>query len=278
MTVQGGELRRLPECYSQDEPHVFTTVRWDPVLLGCAENTAASCNCPCPFYMLEHHWTRLQIAKWNTSLVRSSAAELLQVLLSAVRQWLANHPGEDPESLRVKHRVYTSGRTVTEISTISRIPISRLFPDHLRDPEERPEEVDWTVCLDQQPIETGAKTKYKTGDRLFYERARASAGIKTFSESREVLLYNHDEEVMDASISTPYFFRNAGWITPKADSGGQQGTTRRWTLERGMCSEGDIKIHELREGEVVYMSNAVRGYFRARYFVHSSAINGKHLC
>lgn len=121
----------------------------------------------------------------------------------------------------------------------------------------------------------GADTTYKTWDRLCYDRARDSAGIVTYDERREVMLYNDDEEVMDASITTPYFFRNGIWTTPRADSGGQQGTTRRWALERGLCVESIISTQDLHNGEVIWLSNAVRGYFRARFATHSNVANGK---
>ncbi|TKA63450.1 hypothetical protein B0A55_10484 [Friedmanniomyces simplex] len=163
---------------------------------------------------------------------------------------------------------------MSQIRPIPRIPLDHLFPIDLGHPEDRPDEVGWTVCLDRRPTETGAGTMYKTWDRSFYDRARASAGILTFMELREVLLYNEDEEIMDASISTPYFFRNGKWTTPRSDSGGQQGTTRRWALERGLCVEGNVIATDLREGEVIWLSNAVRGYYRARYTVEHNATNG----
>ncbi|KAK5719606.1 Aminodeoxychorismate lyase [Elasticomyces elasticus] len=262
-----------PGSQAENEPYVFTTVRWDPALLQSPENTAASCSIPCPFYMLEHHWTRLQMAKWNSSLLRSSPAELLRDLTDAVQQWRADHPDEKPDSLRVKHRVYSGGRTLTEISAIPCIPLTRLFPRHLEYPDVDPDTIVWKVCLDRQAIVTSAATMYKTGDRRYYDRARASAGIDTYAEQREVLLFNEDEEVIDASFSTPYFFREGIWVTPKANSGGQQGTTRRWALERKLCVEGDVTIQELRQGEVIYLSNAVRGYVRARYVTESKPLS-----
>ena len=258
-----------------DEEHVFTTVRWDPALLQSTENTAASCHCPCPFYMLEHHWTRLNIAKWSTSLARQRPSDLLADLLLAVHQWHSKHPSDRPESLRVKHRVYAGGRSRSEIVALPRISLDHLFPTTFGRPSDRPDEVVWTVCIDAQPVETSATTMYKTWDRSFYDRARALAGITSYQQPKEVLLYNHRQEIMDASICTPYFFRDERWVTPSADCGGQQGTTRRWALEKGLCVEGEVRNDDLRVGEVIWLSNAVRGYFRARYVSRDDTVNAK---
>lgn len=40
--------------------------------------------------------------------------------------------------------------------------------------------------------------------------------------------------------------------------------TRRLALEKGWCKEGVVSREEVREGEVVVLSNAVRGFWAAR--------------
>lgn len=251
-----------------DESYVFTTVRWDPTLLSSEDNTRASCNRPSPFYMLEHHWTRLQVAKWHVSLARSSPAELLTNLQSGVQQWHARNPSETPESLRVKLRIYKDGKMSIELIPVDRIPLCRLFPTTFGSPASM-EKPGWTAVLDDRGTEKGAATMYKTNERAMYERARSVAGITSFYQTKEVLLWNTDDEILDGSISTPYFWRNGRWITPASWSGGQQGTTRRWALERGLCVEDCVKRQEMKDGEIIYLSNAVRGYFPARYTAKS---------
>ncbi|KAK3071512.1 Aminodeoxychorismate lyase [Teratosphaeriaceae sp. CCFEE 6253] len=238
----------------EDEPYIFTTIRWDPTFAACAENTGASADLPCPFYMLEHHRTRLNaasVAKWRRPFAKDGTSDLLSTLTSAVQQWHAKHPEETLESLR--------------ITALHRIAIDRCFPFGFGVPEDRPDDIEWTICLAQASVDSSVDTKHKTSDRAVYERARASAGITDFKQTKEVLLYDHQGAVLDASICTPYFFRDGRWITPRTEHGGQQGTTRRWALEQGFCVEGTVKKEDLRAGEVVWLSNAVRGYFRAVY-------------
>lgn len=262
---QTGSLRQKPNLHPRAEFCVFTTVRWDPMLTASAENTAASCHTPCPIYMLEHHWTRLQVAKWSTSFARSSPAELLRQLLVAVQQWLLKNPGAKPEALRLKHRVFADSRTITDISPVPRIPMSQLFPDTLGLPPDPPPSQEWEVCLNDIPTEVSETTMYKTSERHFYDRARHVAGIQSYTERREVLLFNPEHEVMDGSISSAYFWRNGQWVTPQSISGGQQGTTRRWALQKKLCVEDAVSVDGLRDGEVVWLSNASKGYFRGRY-------------
>lgn len=105
-----------------------------------------------------------------------------------------------------------------------------------------------------------------------YDYARQAAGIQSYQDAKEVLLFNLDHEIMDASITTPYFYRpqlcpknSSGWITPENRCGGQMGTTRRWALDQGLCSMGVVQMESLRHGEVVWLSNAVKGFWTARY-------------
>lgn len=65
---------------------------------------------------------------------------------------------------------------------------------------------------------------------------------------------------MEGTLTTPYFFREGRWITPAEGCGGNRGTTRRWALDAGLCEEGVLRRESVREGEVVWLSNGVRGF------------------
>ena len=65
---------------------------------------------------------------------------------------------------------------------------------------------------------------------------------------------------MEGSITTPYFFRGGEWVTPPAADGGNVGTTRRWALETGLCREMVVLRDDVKVGEVVWLSNGVRGW------------------
>jgi hypothetical protein len=255
-----------------DESYIFATVRYDPLLMTSPENQAASFNRRCPFYLLEHQWTRLQVANWCTSFYRKGEQQnstggpsnFLYGLLSAVKRWKETHPNEHPECLRIKIRSYISGRVTTEIWPLPRIPLSGLFVHTFGVPDQLPKS-EWRVVMDAEPTEATESTMYKTSDRFPYGRARAMAGIPTYATPKEVLLFNSDNAILDGSASTPYFYRDGRWVTPTAASGGLQGTTRRWALENGICIEGTVHKDSVKNGEVIWFSNAVKGFFHGTF-------------
>lgn len=266
-------INPIPEHTGDDnEPHIFTTARWDPELIHSDLNTAASGNQPCPFYMFEHHYNRLQVPQWqDQSYIKPSSqtkpdqiSNLLQALLGSVSEWQKRHPDSNPESLRIKMRSYSTGRKSIEFFPVPRIPLTTLFPSTL-DLSQHSEPVTWTVVLDTQPTPATDETRFKTSERECYNRARVAAGITTPATPKEVLLYTADGKILDGSITTPYFFRGDEWVTPSAQCGGQLGTTRRWSLEKGLAVEGIVSTDDLVDGEVLWLSNGVRGFFRARF-------------
>lgn len=257
-----------------DEPYVFTTLRWDPILKQSPENTASSCNRPCAFYMFEHHYTRLQVAKWGSSWYtvdrpgggakNGGPSGLLHDLLSAVQQYQTTHHAHPPESLRCKLRSYPDGTNWTEVVAIPGLPLAKLFMSTFGTPADAPPTLDWTVAIDTQPTAPSEVTMYKTSDRTCYARARAAARIPSLATPKEVLLYTPAGLLFDASISTPYVWRDGRWIVPASVCGGQQGATRRWALEQKLAVEGEVEMSSFTDGEVVRLSNGIRGYFWAR--------------
>ncbi len=150
-----------------------------------------------------------------------------------------------------------------------------LFPSTLADPEghvSKKEDQDdqpkmlqqWTVVLDYQRTAPSPFTTYKTLERKDYIASRARAKILSFQKPREVLLVNRDEEIMEGSLTSVYFYRGGRWVTPPLTSGGQAGTTRRWALKQGLCVEEVVLASDVKDGEECYLSNGVRGFFRAR--------------
>lgn len=259
----------------EKDPYIYTSVRYDPIFKDSPENTAASFNIPCPFYMIEHHWTRLQVANWSAQFwpkglspkAHERPAEFLHGLLCAVRQWQESHPKEAAwaESLRIRRRSYASGKVTTEIWQIPRKPLADFFPVTFNLSKEDATRTEWTVVLDNQPTVATEATMFKIWDRTPQSRARADAGIFSLATTKEVLLYNPANEILDGSNSTPYFFRKGRWVTPISSSGGLQGTTRRWALEKGLCTEAVISTDSFVDGEIVWFSNAVKGFFWGIY-------------
>lgn len=97
-----------------------------------------------------------------------------------------------------------------------------------------------------------------------YDHARTTAGISQLPPTdTEVLLYNEHGEVTEASVSTVYFWRKGRWVTPEGRCGGNEGTSRALALAEGWCVEEVMRLEEVGRGEVVALSNGVRGFWFA---------------
>lgn len=117
------------------------------------------------------------------------------------------------------------------------------------------------VTLDTSPTPAHSFfTVHKTTHRPAHDDARSRAGLSptTVPTAREVLLFNGAGEVTEASHSSVYFWRDGAWVAP---GGGIRSVTRCYALERGWCGEGVVRKEDVREGEVLWLSNAVRGFF-----------------
>jgi 4-amino-4-deoxychorismate lyase len=262
------------------DPFIYASIRYDRNLINRPENTRASFNTPSPYYLLEHQWTRLQVANWCSSFYRSAENQvpspysrpcaLLEGLNEAVKQWFQDNQGANPETLRVIVRSYISGRFTINVypPRIWRRD-GELFPSTLGTPSALPD-TDWTVTLDSEPTEPSESTMYKTSDRIPYARSRVSASIPDLAAHKEVLLHNSNGEILDGSLSTPYFYRNGRWVVPQSSSGGLQGVSRRWALENRLVEEQVVSKESMQVGEVVWLSNGMRGFYYAKFVARDS--------
>jgi branched-subunit amino acid aminotransferase/4-amino-4-deoxychorismate lyase len=100
-------------------------------------------------------------------------------------------------------------------------------------------EPEFEILLDNQNTTHTEFTHYKTTNRFMYDSARKRSQLSP-ADKKEVLIVNDsDGSIMEASLRTPYFWRNGRWVTPPVSStfqrgegsGGNDGTSRRWALQ-----------------------------------------------
>ena len=119
--------------------------------------------------------------------------------------------------------------------------------------------------LDTQSVSPSLFSRHKTSERSQYNRARKAAGIEHDSPCvSEVLLFNPNSEISECSLSTPYFQRRGRWVTPPLSSGGNAGVSRSMAITAGLCGEGVVSVESVRDQELVWISNAVRGFIPAK--------------
>lgn len=240
--------------------HIFTTFRFDSRLSKDSTHTSLLGGRQSDIFLLEYHYDRLRSAA--KSIAGFQLPECLlhldgfeQRIFDELRA--SAEDSEQPIVRRGKVSVWPDGRS--EVSLVPVAPSDPLLFPKSFDEYTNPA---WTVILDTQPTEANLYTEIKTSRRIDYDRARKDAEL-TPGSMTEVVLYNSAGEIMDGSITTAYFYRDGKWITPHA--GGLEGVTRRYALERGLCSMSQSAMLKasLSDGEIVWLSNAFRGFFPA---------------
>ncbi|KAG5940364.1 hypothetical protein E4U59_002474 [Claviceps monticola] len=231
-----------------------------------------------PLYMLDYHRDRMLRAatywKWQQAIEKLAGNEGLEFLAKSAAN--AVGPGQS-EPLRLRIVVSHEGEISFQKFKTSAVALGNLFPESLPAPDTQPLSSQpqvpplFTVMVDEVKSPRSEYTHFKTTNRTVYEdaRQRAEIGSTHPADAVEVLITNNEDgSIMEGSITTPYFWRDGRWITPPVSrafsrehgSGGNDGTTRRWALERGLAVEQEIRADQLVDGEKCYISNGVGGF------------------
>lgn len=275
--------------------HLFTSLRYDPILSQVKDVGSGShgwnFDKSSPFYMLDYHRDRMLRAASYWGWTKAAAtiegpeglAELEALLFDNLK--LSQHT-ETADPMRVKVLLSRDGKFGVESSTVPTTHLANLFPSGLPAPDDMANAAaletplgqlkvlpPYDVYVDDNVSNRSEYTHYKTTRREMYDQARHRAGLKPTDATNEVLIVNQiTGSVMEGSLTTPYFWRGGKWVTPPVSrkfsqedgSGGQDGTTRRLALERGLAVEEDIDASSLVDGEWVWLSNGVRGFVSGR--------------
>ncbi|KAH7633811.1 aminotransferase [Sordaria sp. MPI-SDFR-AT-0083] len=251
---------------------LFTTLRYDPLLSeGSSDGSTTG------LYMLPYHRDRILCAAthfhWPAVISLLSGDSGLETLSSFILSSLSDEQRSHPNRIRVT--VSEKGELGITISPVPPVfsPLN-LFPPELPQssadisPQSlKGEAVPFEVLVDTQKSKKSAYTHFKTTKRQVYDEARKRHGI-ALTDRKEVLLVSEQGEVMEGSIATPYFWRDGRWVTPPVreeedgwGSGGNEGTTRRWALERGIAVERVVLAGSLVDDEECWLSNGGRGFY-----------------
>ncbi|KAI4155636.1 MAG: hypothetical protein L6R39_001203 [Caloplaca ligustica] len=282
LTSEDGKINGTQTSHEGADFDILTSIRADHALALNSKNTLLSCGTACapsPFYMLQYHRDRMLKAvkelEWTKAYDALLGIRGLSRLRAVLLDYLANLPELKNQPQPLKLRVAINPQSHISV-TSTPLPIPSclsslafaLFPPVL---SPLPPRVDhplprynWRVFISPIPVSPSLFTRHKTTNRSVYDEARSF--IPTLPPSDvpkrlcEVLLINHEKEVMEGSITTPYFWRGGQWVTPPLAAGGNWGTTRRYALEAGLCVEGTVTKDSLSRGELIWLSNGARGW------------------
>ncbi|KAK4121413.1 acid protease [Parathielavia appendiculata] len=276
----------------EDDFNLFTSIRYDPVLLQVPARklTYAGWNWvnTSPFYLLDYHRDRMLRAAthwgWDAAVKALEGdfgvARLADITMHSI--------GDDQQfPLRVRISITKDGELSISSGPAPDTTLANLFPEHLPPPKEArsdrlrgniPSKIPtYEVLVDSPQTSRSEFTHFKTTKRAAYDGARQRAKINP-ADLKEVLIVNRaNGAVMEGSISTPYFWRGGSWVTPPVSKeysleegcGGQNGTSRRWALERDLAVEGTILADSLVDGEECWLSNG-HPLTTSRQFSHTS--------
>ncbi|KAK4251728.1 aminotransferase [Corynascus novoguineensis] len=270
-----------------DDFQIFTSLRYDPILLQVPaknlSNSGWNWTNTSPLYMFDYHRDRMLRAAthWGWS----AAVEVLQgdSGLQRLAEFVRSNIGENQQSpLRVKICISKAGELSLSSGPVPEVTLGNLFPERFPSPGSSGSDgasaslpskaTAYEVLVDSPKSARSEYTHFKTTKRAVYDEAKKRARIGLTDKKEVLIVHEADGTVMEGAITTPYFWRGGKWVTPavsrvynpKEGSGGQDGTSRRWALERGIAVEGTIAANSLVDGEECWLSNGVRGFFFGR--------------
>ena len=258
----------------QPDYKIFSSLRSDKSLSeGGPQNQDVTSNAS-PLYMLIYHRERLlqaaQHFQWPNCIAKIQGDQGTLWLQEQMRN--ADSIIGKEACCRIRVTLDMHGNIEVEAMPTPRLNRLNLFPtrevldSHLRTTEDKASAdlgIIWNVFLDTEATPKSAFTLYKTTSRDMYTTARNRVHIASLASPEEVLMYNLDGEITEASLTSVYVFRHGQWVTPGSQCGGQLGVTRRWALDQCICVEGIVRTTDLVEGENMWLSNGVRGFIRA---------------
>jgi 4-amino-4-deoxychorismate lyase len=236
-----------------DKFKLFTSLRYDAALSDVpakgwkhagwnSENASA-------LYMLDFHRDRMLRAAtywgWDSAIDAITGDAGLKELSDMIHAFVTEK-SQLNESLRIRVLINRDGTLSCETFATPATPLENLLPGRLPAPGRDSEgndpvkEPHFEVVIDDVETARSEYTHYKTTKRAMYEAARLRAGLSP-TDQKEVLIVNTDNgAIMEGSTTTPYFWRDGRWVTPpvprvfnlEQGSGGNDGTTRRYALER----------------------------------------------
>ena len=250
---------------------LFTSLRYDPALVevrGRGLNHAGwNWENSSPLYMLDYHRDRMLWAAthwgWDAAVEVLSGESGLERLKDLVMMSLDETQSCSPMKVRIS--ITQDGKLSITFAPTPEKSLANLFPEALPRPSATQngdagqgapsKSPEYEVLVDDLWSDRSEYTHFKTTQRAVYDGARQRAKIN-LPDPKEVLIVNKTNgTIMEGSTTTPYFWREGRWVTPAVSkefdmekgSGGQNGTSRRWALERYV-------VRRRRAGEIMSLT------------------------
>lgn len=107
-----------------------------------------------------------------------------------------------------------------------------------------------------QPKAPGPLSNIKSGNSLLYVMASIWAKSKKFDDA---LLVNTNGNIIEATSSNIFWFKNGQWFTPPLSDGCVKGIMREVFMEQNAVVEKSCSIKDLVQAEKKVLTNAIQG-------------------
>ncbi|KAI8981128.1 aminotransferase [Trametes punicea] len=258
---------------------LISTTRYGPRLRDIDWNTSANANTPSPYLLLRYHYERLrdalQVHGWPVP--QGFSPSILEDYCNIAVKGAENEAsGADhnisDRSFRIRILLSYSGSFSVTASPTVPLPshdpaaLSLWLPSSSSSPDPPLPSDLLVVHLDNQPTPSSIFTRTKTTRRDHYTAARNRFSIPPLpsASSHEVLLFNENGEITEASIRNVALVRRSPlrWVTPSSSTGCLPGVMRRWLLEQGRiveANEGELRQDDILDGEFILTFNGLEG-------------------
>ncbi|KAF9567784.1 D-aminoacid aminotransferase-like PLP-dependent enzyme, partial [Agrocybe pediades] len=245
---------------------LLTSTRYDPFLATQGWNDDD--RGPSPFFLLRSHLERLissaETHNWVYAVSVLKYGTLKGCCVDAISEQRIR--GSTSAAFRLRITVSAEG-----IIAATATPLPAQFtvdPMHLSvaSPPIAPPPT-FNIYLDRLPVKPSVFTRTKTTFRDVYDQVKVRNEDQWVSSADEgigwdVLMYNTDEQIMEATIFNVAFYRDGKWTTPSAKTGCVPGVMRKWLLDNGRIQEDLEELltpDSLHDGELVLLFNGVQG-------------------
>ena len=187
------------------------------------------------YFLLDLHLARLRASAEYFS---------YKVDIPTIRRYLTGLAGSfGAQSQKVRLLVDEQGQVTSEAEPVNPSEAKKLL----------------RVCVAATPVDSSNPFLFhKTTHRQVYEQARLSCPEEPGQPWDDVILWNEEGEVTEASMANIVVEQEGELYTPPVNCGLLAGTYRAWLLEQGKIREKIIRLEELFDGSRVCLINSVR--------------------
>lgn len=244
--------------YKDIDFEILSTIRYDPLLTDSVDPNIFEPNSDNSklFFLFDEHFYRL---KFTLAYFEFGFEISRDELLFKLNEVIADL--DKSNSYRLRLTINKQG----EVKITAHIAAQRynLF-DGFNTLENYTSKI-WNLYIDSEPITISPFTSFKTTRRDRYNEARSRALDPNTDEPQEVLLYNTANQITEGSITNVAFKTidlktgEEQWITPPLASGCLCGVVRHLLLTKGLISEKQINLKDVKVGDEVLLFNGLQG-------------------